>query len=161
MSISVASLGKKISSDPNSYLWQNCPYDELRMTEEQCNAIKFIVNKLSEGICIATSNSKEIKKRGKIIYGMHPYKFLGFIISNVELKEKFKTIFNMYFWNPIRIQFFNNISNSLDILYNNSKIDYSDYLEGFAKEIKKDKNALKEIIESRNWEKLYNYFLKD
>ena len=158
---STDSLMRNIDTAEDSYKKQDCVYDKLKRTEAQCEAVALIVTTLALGMTSAVCNKNKLLESGNVIYGLHPYKFLGFIISDEGLKEKFKTIFDKYSWNPARWTFLGSLNTSLDQLAANERIDYLDHIAGFALETRKDAEALRKILAEGSWETLYSYLLEE
>jgi len=158
---STISLQRNIDSAEDSYKKQDCEYDKLTRTEAQCNAVAMIVTTLAEGMTSAICSQMALLKAGKVIYGLHPYKFIGLIIGSEELRERFRTIFNMYSWNPAKWTFIGSLNTSLNELAKSGRIDYLDHIEGFAKEVNKDPEALRKVLAEGDWKALCRYLLEE
>jgi len=158
---STVSLLRNIDAAEDSYKKQDCEYAQLTRTEAQSRAVAMIVTTLAEGMTSAICSQMALLKAGKVIYGLHPYKFLGLIISNAELKERFRTIFQMFSWNLARWTFIGSLNTSLNELAKCGRIDYLDHIEGFAKEVNKDPEALGKVLAEGDWKSLCTFLLEE
>ena len=137
-------------------------YDQIDLTQEQLNAIKYILETLSKGFFETLKNQTELQKIGLLIFPVHPYKVLATMLSDKitlddgsNLKEKFKIIYEMYCINLIRYNFFKAHILALENDFWKDTLLQDSYLNDFAKDTNQNPERLKELIEEKKWDQFF------
>ena len=108
------------------------------------------------------ARAQELERQGNKTYGVHPFKLVGYIISNPELKTCFKAIFDTRVFSPSRIvryTFFKGLSIPFNGRARAGVLMREDHIEGFARETHKDSREIRRFVERSKWEDLFGYLV--
>jgi hypothetical protein len=121
----------------------NFSYDALPRTKEQEKALKEMIFCLALNNCFKIAgNASRLFDIKKIVWGMHPLKHLGYILSNSETRQKIKIImqYSSYPLLTIKEQYFEVMIASLR---NRDEQDLlMQYIPCFVDEVYKNENIL-------------------
>ena len=140
---------------------EKCPYKDLKMSDEQKEAIKEIMKILAKSwVKIGISYSQLIEK-GNLLYGTHPFKQFAVILTEKTARKNFQTVFQGYqgkyswIYNLIAKKYFDELSRAFIERQDVNGLDCQDHIQGFAKEIRGDEATIRCIIKecssNRNW----------
>lgn len=130
-------------------------YTELVCTEEDQNNIDYLIQTMATHRKLSLLLKKnELNGIGDKIYHVHPFKFLGTVFSNENLKACMREIYKDYFkWNG----FMDGLGPSLTIQADQGKL--GQYLNDFAKETGVTSQELLGYIQSKDWESMVRYLM--
>ncbi len=130
-------------------------YKELVCTEEDQNNIAYIIQTMADnGKLSLLFKKSELNGIGARINHVHPFKFLGTVFSNENLKACMREIYKDYFkWNG----FMDGLGPSLTIQADQGKL--GQYLNDFAKETGVTSQELLGYIQSKDWESMVRYLM--
>ena len=97
-------------------------------------------------------HEKRLRKIGDEVRYLHPYKFLGYIFKNEDLKPHMLNIFDDYFK---RTNFLKDFSQTMDIYDLKNKLLI--YLDDFAQEINVPSEELRPFIIEKDWSNFLRY----
>ncbi|MFA6119156.1 MAG: hypothetical protein WCT85_02310 [Parachlamydiales bacterium] len=122
-------------------------YENILVTDQQLEAIRFIMNTLSLGILKSLGSISALGNKAPILATLHPLKNLAIIIADDNLREKYNTIYNKFRFDLIKSNFFGKFSKALQAPVWRPTLLKPEFLDGFAQEIHKDRDRLKSLIE--------------
>jgi hypothetical protein len=133
----------------------NIPYNELVCSEKDQENIAFIITTMAEnGKLTLLFRKGELNRIGAEINHVHPFKFLGTVFANDELKAHMREIYKDYFkWNG----FMDGLGPSLTNKADQDKL--GQYLEEFATEARVPAQELTGYINSKDWESMVRYLM--
>ena len=140
---------------------KNEPFQNLRLTNEDVENITFIIISLGEqGKLSLLVNKTELQRRGELIQGVHPLKFLTVVFKDRHLKK---------FCMPEILNDYYKKKNFLDGLGSNmtkeaQKGKIQKYMPDFLNEINLNSqhmNNLLKFVEARNWEEFVRYIINN
>jgi len=138
------------------YTFEDCNYENLTRTQDQCEALDYIIPTISKGMANAGIFSIQLQSKGKLLDGMHPFKHLEYVVVNH--KESFQTIYKMYSWNPIRSSYLTKgLAKALENRANENRLEYSDHIEKFSEATRKAEQQIRKLCTDHDWEGLFKY----
>ena len=99
-------------------------------------------------------HESRLRQIGDELRYLHPFKFLGYIFSKLDLKNHMKTIFDDYFK---RINFVNDFSKTMDIYDLKNKLTI--YIEDFGSEMNVPSAQIEPYIEQKDWVGLLRFLI--
>ncbi len=131
------------------------PFYQLPLSEKEKRYIKVIVSTMAEKNLIQLMFEKyTLEKKGKEITGVHPLRFIGYILSVPKLKDNLRIIRKSSFkWDAIIEGFSKRMKEELahDNVYQ--------YVPGFAKETGSSTHHVNEYIDRKDFEGLVRSLL--
>jgi len=132
---------------------KNMTYFDLPRTLEDEKKIDDLISSISihGKFTLLLHHEKRLRKMGDELRYLHPFKFLGFIFSNPDLKQHMVGIFEDYFK---RTNFTKDLFQALDLYDLKNKLEL--YLDDFAHEVNIPVEKIQPLIQEKDW----NNFLK-
>ena len=133
-------------------------YDEIKCSNEDSSKIHEIISTMARHskIKLYLKYKAHLEQLGEEVSHVHPFKFLGIIFSDANLKKDMKEIYEDYFK---KSRFIGELIDRLKLESSNNNI-YK-YLDGFAVEVKKDKKRIKQFIDKKKWYELVEFLVYD
>ena len=133
-------------------------FNELPRTQEDEKKIEDLITSMGiyGKVDLLFNHEKRLKKIGNELRYLHPFKFLGYIFSNHNLKTHMATIFDDYFK---RTNFVKDFAQTMDIYDLKNKLTM--YLEDFSREVNINPNAILPFIDEKDWEGLIRFLIKN
>jgi len=140
---------------------KNEPFQNLRLTKDDVENITYIITSLGEqGKLSLLVNKTELQRRGELIQGVHPLKFLTVVFKDNHLKKFcMPEILNDYFKKK---NFLDGLGANMTKEAQKGKIQK--YMPDFLGEINlspKHQNNLLKFVEERNWEGFVRYIVNN
>jgi len=133
-------------------------YAQLPRTVDDEKKIRDLITTMGTNgkISLLLHHEKRLNKIGDELRYLHPFKFLGYIFSNGDLKKYMEIIFDDYFK---RINFVKDFSQTMDVY--DLKNQLIIYLQGFANEVNISYDRLLPLIKNKNWEEFVKFLISN
>ena len=129
----------------------------LRLTPDDCYNISKLIKSMADlSLWELLKKSKEMKKLGRKIEPVHPFRFLGYILSNHELKKRMFKIKGSHFkWNKFIEGLFNRLSKEAD------RDNLNRFIPGFVQMIDRFEMVIEDCVRRHHWAEMLDYCLSD
>jgi hypothetical protein len=126
------------------------PFYQLSITDKEKRLIKIIVNTMAEKNILQLAFIKRtMEKKGKKIEHVHPMRFIGYILSNSELRSSLRTIKKSSFkWDA----FIDGFSRRMKEELGNNNLYV--HIPGFCHQVGADPDQVTHFIQKKDWEGL-------
>jgi hypothetical protein len=110
----------------------------------------------TQGYLALWAMEAELEARGKAIESLHPFRLLGFLFSDPQLKNYIKVVMNDLWMQP---RFLKGIEEGMkkELKQNN----VAPHIEAFAQEVKMPAQSLRPSIEDRAWKQLIHRLIEE
>ncbi len=123
---------------------------QLSITDKEKRLIKIIVNTMAEKNILQLAFIKRtMEKKGKKIEHVHPMRFIGYILSNAELRSSLRSIKKSSFkWDA----FIDGFSRRMKEEFSNNNLYV--HIPGFCHQVGADPEKVTHFIQKKDWEGL-------
>lgn len=131
------------------------PFLSLPLTEAEKETISFIITNMADkNIFELAFDKKKMEEKGKQINHVHPLRFIGYILSNHELKRALKKASkNSFKWDAFVDGFVKRMKEE------HAKNNLQPYLEGFAQQVDTMEEKVVYYFQRKDWEGLLTYLM--
>lgn len=145
------------------------PYDSLKVTTEEKAKIDYIIRTVGTDTTALVTKAGQIKKAGKEVERVHPFKFLEIVFSDAGLREALKKM-HMYSapvirtklkWNGFLKGNGDNIGFEEKLKRQADEDNLIKFIPGFAKTLNIAPATITPFIEQRQWEALVIHLLEN
>ncbi len=130
-------------------------YYQLPISDKEKRMIKIIVNTMAEkNILQLALVKRSMEKKGKKIEHIHPMRFMGYILSNAELRSSLRTIKKSSFkWDA----FIDGFSGRMKEEFANNNLYM--YIPGFCDQVGVNPDEVAQLIQKKDWEGFVKAFM--
>lgn len=131
------------------------PFYSLALSKEDKDNIRFIISTMSKENLVQLAFSKgTLERKGKKIEHVHPLRFIGYILSQRELKQALKQVRKSSFkWDHFIAGFARRMKDE------NSHNNLHAYIPGFAQQVGCREELVRRYIHHKDWEGLVKALL--
>jgi hypothetical protein len=131
------------------------PFYQLPLTDKEKRFIKIIVMTMAEkNIFQLALERRTLEKKGRKVHHVHPLRFVGFILSDPDLKEGLRTIKKSVFkWDA----FVDGFGKRMKEEYGNGNL--YQHVPGFAQLVGGNTESICQFLDKKDWEGLLKSML--
>ena len=128
---------------------------ERELSREEKKNIEYIISTLGSSSLIGLAKERsELKRRGKEIEQVHPFRLLEYTFKQEKLRVALENIKNRTF---VRKEFFNGLNNSLE--EEMQKDNLLNYLQAFCSELSIDYKSAYPFVKAKKWTEFINFLI--